>query len=128
MHQRLDIINQCTTEPDRTMRYILLAKTRISFDYDGTLSTDRGKEYASKKIAEGHPVYIITARQKSDSHDVYATADELGIEKSHVIFTNGEDKWKYILQYDIDIHYDDNEEQRKKILTHTNAQSIKLGT
>lgn len=126
MHQRFDIINQCSTQPDRTMRYVILAKTKISFDYDGTLSTKRGKELAAEKIANGNPVYIITARQKSDSHDVYATADELGIQKSHVIFTNGEDKWKYILQYDIDIHYDDNEEQRQKILKNTNAQAIKL--
>lgn len=106
------------------MRYIILAKTKISFDYDGTLSTKKGKETALEKIRNGNDVFIITARQKSDSQAVYNTADELGIEKSHVIFTNGEDKWKYILKYDIDTHYDNNEEQVKKIQENTTARGI----
>jgi hydroxymethylpyrimidine pyrophosphatase-like HAD family hydrolase len=106
------------------MRYVILAKTRISFDYDGTLSTSKGKETAIDRIKNGNDVYIITARQKSDSESVYNTANELGIDKHHVIFTNGEDKWKYILQYDIDIHYDNNEEQIKKIHDKTNARAI----
>lgn len=37
----------------------------ISFDYDGTLSTNKGKELAKKFISEGKDVRILTAREVS---------------------------------------------------------------
>ena len=103
---------------------LVFAKTRVSFDYDGTLSTDAGKAKAAEFIRDGFHVYIITARQSSDSDAVYSTADKLGIARTDVIFTNGEDKWKYILKHNIDRHYDNNQEQVDKINNNTNAKGI----
>lgn len=107
------------------MRYVLLAKTRISFDYDGTLSTTKGKELAMEKIATGHDVWIITARQREDNNNaVYTTAERLGIPRSRIKFTNGKDKWPYMQRYDIDIHYDNNQDQVDKINEKTLTRAI----
>lgn len=104
---------------------IQLQRTRISFDYDGTLSTTKGKELAAEKIASGHDVYIITARMREDNNDaVYTTAERLGIRRTHIKYTNGQDKWKYMTRYDIDIHYDNNQDQVDKINQNTLTRAI----
>ena len=79
----------------------------ISFDYDETISTDRGKELAKKKIAEGNVVYIISARQ--DKEGMLSTADELGIPHSRV-YATGSNKAKIekIKELGIQKHYDNN--------------------
>jgi len=79
----------------------------ISFDYDETISTDRGKELAKKKIAEGNVVYIISARQ--DVEGMLSTADELGIPHSKV-YATGSNKAKIekIKSLGIQKHYDNN--------------------
>jgi hypothetical protein len=96
---------------------------KISFDYDGVLSTAPGKALASIKMKQGHLVYIVTARQDSDSETVYNTAKELGIPRMRVHFTNGSDKWPTIKQLGIQMHYDNNEEQVQKIRENTNSQA-----
>lgn len=104
---------------------IQLALTRISFDYDGTLSTTKGKELAAEKIAGGHDVFIITARQReSDNDAVYTTAARLGIPRSRIKFTNGKDKYPYMVRYDIDIHYDNNQDQVDEINQKTLTRAI----
>ena len=104
---------------------IELAKTKISFDYDGTLSTTKGKELAAEKLATGHDVFIITARQREDNNDaIYTTAERLGIPRSRIKYTNGKDKWPYMVRYDIDIHYDNNQEQVDKINANTLTRAI----
>ena len=104
---------------------IALAKTKISFDYDGTLSTTKGKELAAEKIASGHDVFIITARQREDNNDaIYTTAERLGIPRSRIKYTNGKDKWPYMVRYDIDIHYDNNQDQVDKINANTLTRAI----
>ena len=97
---------------------------RISFDFDGVLSTAAGQRLASEKISQGNEVWILTARQSEHRDAVDAVAEKLGISKSHVKFTNGEDKWKYVKEYNIDQHYDNNVEQITKI----NANTPSKGT
>ena len=110
------------------MRYniVLLQATRVSFDFDDTLTTDRGKELAKQEIAKGNEVWIITARQSSDNGPVYKVAEELGIDKAHVVFTNGADKWKAMIQHRITKHYDNNKEQVDKIKKNTDTKAIKF--
>ena len=104
---------------------IELAKTKISFDYDGTLSTTKGKELAAQKIATGHDVWIITARQRESNNDaVYTTAERLGIPRSRIKYTNGKDKYPYMVRYDIDIHYDNNPKQVDLINEKTLTRAI----
>lgn len=95
----------------------------ISFDYDGTLSTKKGKDLAAKFISEGKDVRILTARDSNGvNSDLESTAKDLGIEK--IYYTNGRDKWSFILKYGIKEHYDNNKEQIDKINEKTTARGI----
>jgi hypothetical protein len=95
----------------------------ISFDYDGTLSTKKGKDLAKKFISEGKDVRILTAREVSgDNRDLNSTANDLGIDK--IYYTNGRDKWSFVIKYGIKEHYDNNKEQVDKINAKTNAKGI----
>lgn len=102
---------------------IRLKKQRVSFDYDGVLSTKRGMEQAIYQMKKGNDVYIVTARRKEQGKDVYKRADEIGIDHSKIVFTNGEDKWSHLLKHEIDIHYDNNREQIRKIKQNTNIKA-----
>ena len=107
------------------MRLKLLA-SRISFDYDGVLSTPRGRKLAKLLIEGGATVYIITARMRTQSDEVYKTAELLGIKKERVIFTNHRDKWHVMDQYRIGTHYDNNPEQIKKINEKTTTKGVQF--
>jgi hypothetical protein len=97
---------------------------KISFDYDDTLTTAKGQEMALNELKKGNEVLILTARQESDSASVYAMAEKLGIKKANVHFTNGQDKWKFIIRYHIDRHIDNNQEQIDKIRKFTSAEGV----
>lgn len=99
---------------------------RVSFDYDETLTTAKGQQMALNEIKKGNEVLILTARQESDSVPVYAMAEKLGIKKSNVHFTNGQDKWKFILRYNINKHVDNSQEQIDKIKKFTTAEGVLL--
>lgn len=80
---------------------------KISFDYDETLSTDRGKELAINRINDGDVIYIISARQDKDA--MLSVANELGIPESRV-YATGSNKAKVekIKELGINKHYDNN--------------------
>jgi len=99
---------------------------KISFDYDGTLDTQKGRELARKYILEGTAVYIITARRLTQSADVYATAKQVGIPRNNIYFTGGRDKWHTVKRLNITRHYDNNPKQLDLITKNTNAEAIKL--
>jgi hypothetical protein len=86
-----------------------MAATKVSFDYDDTLSTDAGKELAKKAIADGEDVYIISAR--NDKEGMLSTAKDLGIDASKV-FATGSNKAKIekIKELGIDKHIDNNKD------------------
>lgn len=97
---------------------------RVSFDVDGVLTISKGRSLASRRISSGYDVWIVTARTQSDDDSAYKIAERLGIKKSHVVFTNGKDKWKFIQKYKIEVHYDNNKEQLEKIERNTKAIGI----
>lgn len=82
-------------------------ENKVSFDYDDTLTTDKGKELAKRKIEEGKTVYIISARHSVSN--MLSTARELGIPLSRV-YATGSNKAKVqkVLSLDIGTHYDNN--------------------
>lgn len=83
------------------------AATKISIDYDDTLSTSRGKELAKRLIAEGDVVYIISARDSKDG--MLSVAKDLGIPESRVYATgSNEAKIQKIKDLGISKHYDNN--------------------
>lgn len=79
---------------------------KISFDYDGTLTTAKGMRKA-KELAAGNTLYIISARKIKTG--MLKKAQELGIPMSHVYATGSNDaKIEKIKQLKIDKHFDNN--------------------
>lgn len=99
---------------------------KISFDYDDTLTTSRGKNLFLRLQSGHNEMFIVTARQSSNPIPD-SVIEELGINNNNNIFyTNGEDKWKKLKELKIDIHYDNNDEQIKKIKENTDIRGVKF--
>jgi hypothetical protein len=83
------------------------AAEKVSYDYDGVLSTDEGKAEAERDVKAGKVVYIISARQSVDG--MLSTADKLGIPHSRV-YATGSNKAKVekVKSLGIKIHKDNN--------------------
>ena len=86
----------------------------ISFDYDETLNTERGKQLAKEKIANGDVVYIVSARH--DKEGMLSLADELGIPHSRV-YATGSNKAKIekVKELGVSKHYDNNADVIKEL-------------
>jgi soluble P-type ATPase len=84
-----------------------LAGEKISFDFDGTLTTKKGFQKAKQLINEGAEVYIISARQNKDG--MILKANELGIPVGKVYATgSNEAKISKVKELQIVAHYDNN--------------------
>ena len=83
----------------------------ISIDFDDTLSTVRGKELALELMDSGEDLHIVTRRNENDSEEVYKVADEMGIPRDKVHFTNGKLKWETIKRLGIGKHIDNNQNE-----------------
>lgn len=90
------------------------APEKISFDYDETLSSEKGMQIAKEWISKGADVYIISARGSIEP--MLTRAQELGIPKSR-IYATGSNKAKVekILQLGIAKHYDNNADVIKQL-------------
>lgn len=120
---RSDYINRCTEyliknegkEPDQAYAICNSEADKysigqnVSFDYDDTLNTPRGRGLALHELQSGSNVYIISARH--DKKGMLPIADELGIPHDKV-FATGSNKAKIqkIKDLRIDKHYDNNED------------------
>ncbi len=83
------------------------AGLKVSFDYDDTLSTERGKTMAKDAIERGDTVYIISARQ--DKEGMLGVAESLGIPETRVYATvSNKAKVEKIKELGIDKHIDNN--------------------
>lgn len=120
---RSEYINRCTEyliknegkQPDQA--YAICNSTadeysigqKVSFDYDDTLNTPRGRGLALYELQSGSDVYIISARGNKEG--MYPIADELGIPHSKV-FATGSNRAKLQKIKDLRItkHYDNNED------------------
>lgn len=87
---------------------------KISFDYDGTISTAKGTEMAKRFIDKGDTVYIISARSRKSG--MLDKADQLGILHSRVYATgSNEAKVVKVKELGISKHYDNNPEVIKDL-------------
>ena len=81
--------------------------TKVSLDYDGVLSTEKGKELAKRLISEGKSVSIISARDSVDG--MLSTAEEVGIAKNQIHATgSNKAKVEKVKELNISTHYDNN--------------------
>ena len=102
--------------PDNLQRYAVcqsiytnekMAVDKISFDFDGTLNTAKGKELAKRLSESGAQLYIISARD--NKLGMYDVADEVNIPHFR-IYALGSNQVKVFKVKDlgIKIHYDNN--------------------
>ena len=86
-----------------------LAETKVSFDFDDTLSTASGQAMAQAKIDAGNDVYVISAR--SDKSGILEVTDKLGIDPAKV-FATGSNKAKVakVKELGIQKHIDNNQD------------------
>lgn len=94
--------------PDEQQRYAVCASNfaaeKVSFDWDGTGSTAKGKELIQSYIDKGADVYIITARSSKGGISFP------GIDADHIIATgSNKAKIEKIKELNISTHYDNNE-------------------
>lgn len=98
--QRLAVC-QATYESEK-----LAITKKISFDYDGVLTTKKGFELA-KELNKTNDVYIISATHNNTT--LRLKAKELGINTSHIfILKSSKQKIEKIKELKIDTHYDNN--------------------
>lgn len=121
-----DFIQRCMSDEkmksefDTEQRYAIcvdalkFATNKISFDFDGTINTDKGLQMALEYKKKGSVVYIISAR--SDKQSMYPRANKAGILFSR-IFATGSNKAKIekIRELGIDTHYDNNPDVIKEL-------------
>ena len=88
--------------------YDQFAGDKISFDWDETLSTERGKQILQREIDKGSDIYIISARGEITDL-MKSTAEKYGIPADH-IFATGSNKSKVekIKELGIVKHWDNN--------------------
>jgi hypothetical protein len=99
-----------------------MAAKKVSYDYDGVLSTSAGKEKALRDYQMGNLVYIISAR--SDKAAMLSVARELNIPSDRVYATgSNRDKVKKIESLGIEIHTDNNPD----VIAQVNALSKARG-
>lgn len=110
-----DFISRCMSDEkmkseytDEAQRYAVCASQfaaeKISFDWDGTGSTAKGKELIQEYLDKGAEVFIITARSSKSgiSFD--------NIDADHIIATgSNKAKIEKIKELGISKHYDNNE-------------------
>lgn len=116
-----DFIKRCMSNPTMVTEYSkdkrnaicntafetkLNTNQRISFDYDGTLSTKKGTKLA-KELITNNILYIISAR--SSKTGMIDKAREVGIPFNHIYATgSNQAKIEKIKELKIQIHYDNN--------------------
>lgn len=90
---------------------------KVSLDYDGVLSTDKGKELLKRLLSQGIDVYVVSARREKMNVE--------GIPESRV-YAVGSNKRKIetIKRLGINTHYDDNPDVIEE-LKQSNVKAIK---
>ena len=81
---------------------------KVGFDFDDTLTTEKGMRVARFRNNPNNELYIVSARHEVGS-DMLAKAKELGISSSHV-FATGSNKAKVekVLSLGLRMFYDNN--------------------
>jgi len=101
------------------------AAKKVSYDYDGVLSTDAGKEKAKRDIAAGNVVYVISAR--GDKESMLDIAKDLGIPADRV-FATGSNKAKVekVKSLGIEIHTDNNPDVIEQVNALPKSRGVKF--
>jgi len=111
-----DVIDTLTEEEIEWM----FSTDKISFDYHGVLTTDKGKALAKQMIDNGNDVYIVTNADKASTAPlIEAVAKEIGIPNNNIEYANG-DKISMLNKLGITKHYDND----PKIVDDVNKEGL----
>ena len=95
------------------------SRTRVSFDYDGTLALPSVEEFAKELVDEGYEVWVVTSRVSDEdsvvrpwkspnwNDDLFESCERIGIPKSRVKFTAFADKITFLEGMGFAFHLDD---------------------
>jgi len=103
---------------ERTKRVVrqMNRNYKISFDFDGTLNTVKGKALAKRLITQGYTLYIISARNKNIGKSVTELGAELGINEGRIYLTGSNSgKMDKIKELGIQRHYANNKDVVKQL-------------
>jgi hypothetical protein len=95
------------------------SKTKVSFDYDGTLALPSVEEFAKELVDEGYEVWVVTSRVSEEdsvlhpwggtdrNKDLWESCERIGIPKHRVKFTHHADKIEFLKDMGFTFHLDD---------------------
>lgn len=102
---------------------------KLSFDFDGTLRRPDVQKYAKSLVEDGHEVWIVTTRTSTEdiiargwhwSKDqniiLFEIAEECGILKEHIVFTDHQDKIHFLKGKGFAFHIDDDVDELMHIV------------
>lgn len=106
-----------------------MKQNKVSFDYDATLSRKDVQQFAKELVEQGIDVWIVTSRTStediiarnwtwsfSQNEIVFEVAEECGISKEKVIFTDHKDKINFLKGKEFLFHLDDDGYELMEIL------------
>jgi len=110
----------------------------ITFDFDDTLKFAHDEEFQpaegatpflreAKNLANQFSAYIVSTRLENEENrkEIENFISETGLKVKDVFLTNGDYKWKKLIDLHSTMHFDDDEDEWK--LIEENAPSIKIG-
>lgn len=101
---------------------------KVSFDFDSTLSRLDVQTFAKKLVNDGHEVWLVTSRFSDDvlkekwpntklnNVELFKIAEECGIIKEHIIFTNMSSKINFLKGQNFSFHLDDDDVELDDII------------
>jgi len=112
-YEELQVTKQPVAE-EQPLPPVKVDNENVSFDYDDTLTTDKGILELERALASGKIVFIISARHSPGG--IFKLADENGIPHNRV-YATGSNKAKIekILELGITEHYDNNQDVIDKL-------------
>ena len=88
---------------------------KVSFDWDGTLTTSRGKKLLQNELSRGSIIYIISARSRI-TDDIVKLTNEYRIPGTNIFMTGSNPKKiEKVKELGIVRHYDDNPDVRRQL-------------
>ena len=102
---------------------------KVSFDFDSTLDRPSVQDFAKELVNDGVEVWIVTSRCTTEyatekgwhwvdeqNRKLFKIADNIGIKREHIIFTNHVSKSEFIKGKDFIFHLDDDSDELIAIL------------
>ena len=103
---------------------------KVSFDFDSTLDRKDVQRFAKELVEAGHEVWIVTSRCTTEyatekgwhwtdkqNRKLFRVADNIGIKREHIVFTNHASKSETIKGKGFLFHLDDDSDELIEILS-----------